>query len=59
MSKWLELGLQLLAGKATDYKNQLPTQNAKTHWQDLLERLISIRQFLASHNLAFRGHRET
>jgi hypothetical protein len=29
------------------------------YWQDLLERLISIIQFLLSDNLAFRGHRET
>jgi hypothetical protein len=59
MSKWLELEQRLLEGKATDYENQLRIQEVKTNWQDLLERLISITQCLASHNLAFGGHRET
>jgi hypothetical protein len=59
VSKWLELEQRLLEGKATDYKNQLLIQEAKKHWQDLLKRLISITQFLATHNLAFRGHMET
>jgi hypothetical protein len=36
-----------------------PTKETKTHWQELLERLISITQFLASHKLAFRGHGNT
>jgi hypothetical protein len=59
MSKWLEMEQRLLEVKAIDYKNQLRIQETKKHGQDLLESLISITQYLASHNLAFKGHRET
>jgi hypothetical protein len=59
MSKWLELEQRLLEGKAIYYENQLRIQEANNHWQDLLERLISIAQFLASHNLDLRGHMKT
>lgn len=59
MAKWLKLELWLLEGKNTDHENQLRIQEAKKHWHDLLERLISSTQFLAIYNLAFRGHKET
>jgi hypothetical protein len=49
----------LLERKTIDYENQLHIQEARKHWQDLLEILLNISQFLASHNLVFRGHRET
>jgi hypothetical protein len=47
MLKWLELKQRLLEGKAIEYKNQLCIQKAKKHWQELLEKLISITQFSA------------
>jgi hypothetical protein len=39
MSRWFELEQRLLEGKAIDYENELRIQEAKKHWQDLMERL--------------------
>jgi hypothetical protein len=60
-SKLLELEQRLLERKATDsdYDNKLRVWEAKKHWRDLTERLINNTQYLASSNVASRGHRKT
>lgn len=37
---------------------QSQIEQERQRWKDILERLLAIVNFLASHNLAFRGHRE-
>lgn len=58
MLKWLELQERLKCGKTLDKELQTRILKSQQHWQDLFERLIDIVNFLASHNLPFRGHRE-
>jgi hypothetical protein len=41
MSKWLDMEQRLLdKWKSIDYEKQLRFQEARKHWQDLLERLL-------------------
>jgi hypothetical protein len=53
--KWLELEQSLLDVKTFYDENLLHIQEAANkQWQGLLESLISITQFLPSHNLSFK-----
>lgn len=59
MMKWFELEGRLRSGKTIDQENEALIRQAKKHWHDLIIRLVDIINFLAKHNLAFRGHRES
>lgn len=53
------IGKRKKHGKTIDQENERLIQESQKHWQNLFERLIDIINFLASHNLALRGHRES
>lgn len=58
MLKWLHLGKSLHCEKTIDSSTQTQILAEQQRWKDLLQRLLAIVQFLASYNLAFRGHTE-
>lgn len=59
MFQWLTLEKGINQGKTIDQENERLIRESQKHWYNLLERIIDIINFLASHNLAFRGHRES
>lgn len=59
MLQWIILENGIKHGKTIDQENERLIQESQKHWYNLVERLIDIIDFLASHNLAFRGHRES
>lgn len=59
MFQWLTLEKGINQGKTIDQENERLIRESQKHWHNLLERIIDIINFLASHNLAFRGHRES
>ncbi|XP_023241006.1 zinc finger MYM-type protein 1-like [Centruroides sculpturatus] len=58
MLKWLNLENGLKSCTTIDSLAQNQIEQERQRWRDILERLLAIVNFLASHNLAFRGHRE-
>jgi hypothetical protein len=58
MLKWLNMEQGLKNCTTIDSHIQSQIQTERQRWRDILERLLAIVKFLASHNLAFRGHRE-
>ena len=52
---WIELENRLKEGKTIDKKTQKLMQKETQHWNNVLQRIISIVQFLAERNLLFRG----
>lgn len=58
MIKWVELELRLHRKITIDKELQEELELEKTHWQNVLTRIIAVIQFLAEHNLAFRGQHE-
>lgn len=58
MIKWLNLKKGMSCGKTIDSHTQNQIRAEQQRWRDILERLLAIVQFLATHNLAFRGHEE-
>ncbi|XP_050546143.1 uncharacterized protein LOC126908274 [Daktulosphaira vitifoliae] len=59
MLKWFELEKRLKTLETIDRETEAQIRSEAQRWKDVMERLLAIVQFLASHNLAFRGHRET
>lgn len=59
MFQWMTLEKGIKHGKTIDQENERLIRESQKHWHNLFERLIDIINFLASHNLAFRGHRES
>src|SRR5215469_15976066 len=51
---WVELENKLKEGTAIDKEAQKLMQKETQHWNNVLEKIISIMQFLAERNLAFR-----
>lgn len=59
MFQWITLEKGIKHGKTIDQENERLILESQKHWYNLFERLIDIINFLASHNMAFRGHRES
>lgn len=57
--KWLELDKGLKSGIIIEYKLQTQLQAERKQWRDILEMILAIIKYLATYNLAFRGHRES
>ncbi|KAJ0179288.1 hypothetical protein K1T71_005000 [Dendrolimus kikuchii] len=58
MLKWINLENGLKTCSTIDSLAQSQIEQERQRWRDILERLLAIVNFLASHNLGFRGHRE-
>ncbi|KAJ0182100.1 hypothetical protein K1T71_002822 [Dendrolimus kikuchii] len=58
MLKWINLENGLKTCSTIDSLAQSEIEQERQRWRDILERLLAIVNFLASHNLGFRGHRE-
>ena len=52
---WIELENRLKEGKTIDKETQKLMQKETQHWNNVLQRIISIVQFLAERNLPLRG----
>ncbi|GFV83735.1 TTF-type domain-containing protein [Trichonephila clavipes] len=59
MFQWMTLEKGIKHGKTLDRKNRRRILESPKHWYNLFERLIDIINFLANHNLTFRGHKES
>ena len=57
--RWVEAERRLSTGKTIDDENQKIIAQEKERWQNVLKRLLAITQFLAQHQMAFRGRNET
>ncbi|KAG7609755.1 hypothetical protein ISN44_As05g018300 [Arabidopsis suecica] len=55
MKKWLELELRLNKNQTIDKFAQDEINKERTHWRQVLLRIISVVKTLAKQNLAFRG----
>ncbi|XP_030405322.1 zinc finger MYM-type protein 1-like [Gopherus evgoodei] len=55
MHKWCELSVRLKNQTTLDAQNQRLLESEKQHWHRVLERLLSIVEYLSTNNLAFRG----
>ncbi|CAM4514999.1 unnamed protein product [Caretta caretta] len=53
--KWCELSIRLKNQTTRDAQNQRLLESEKQHWHRVLERLLSIVEYLSTNNLAFRG----
>ncbi|GBP53170.1 Zinc finger MYM-type protein 5 [Eumeta japonica] len=58
MLKWIHLENGLKSCSTIDSLAQSQIEQERQRWRDILERLLAIVNFLASHNLAFCGLRE-
>ncbi|XP_030410240.1 uncharacterized protein LOC115647690 [Gopherus evgoodei] len=56
--KWCELSVRLKNQTTLDAQNQRLLESEKQHWSRVLERLLSIVEYLSTNNLAFRGNVE-
>ncbi|XP_051168857.1 zinc finger MYM-type protein 1-like [Leptopilina boulardi] len=59
MFKWMEFHKAIKLGKTIDMENERLLQESQKYWYNVFQRLVDVINFLASHNLAFRGHRES
>ncbi|KAF0749388.1 zinc finger MYM-type protein 5-like [Aphis craccivora] len=59
MIKWVEFDKRIKLGKKIDRENEKRICESQKHWYNLFKKLINVINFLASHNLSFRGHRES
>ncbi|XP_026482054.1 zinc finger MYM-type protein 5-like [Ctenocephalides felis] len=57
MIKWMELYKGIKHGKTIDKDNERSIKDSQRYWFNLFERMIDIINYLAVHNLSFRGHR--
>ncbi|XP_042407456.1 uncharacterized protein LOC121997220 [Zingiber officinale] len=57
-ASWSELRIRLMKGTTIDHAIQDQIKKAKEHWRKVLHRLISLVEFLAKQNIAFRGSNE-
>ncbi|XP_043354497.1 zinc finger MYM-type protein 1-like [Dermochelys coriacea] len=55
MHKWCELSVRLKNQTTLDAQNQRLLESEKQHWCRVLERLLSIVEYLSTNNIAFRG----
>lgn len=53
--QWLEAERRLNKECTLDHLHQQRIKDEKTRWQNVFQRLFAVVQFLAEHNLAFRG----
>ena len=53
--QWLEAEKRLRKGITIDAAHQQRIEDEKTRWKNVFQRLFAIVQFLAEHNMAFRG----
>lgn len=58
MIKWVEFDERIRLGKTIDQENEWRIRESQKHWYNLFEKLINVINFLASHNLSYRGHQE-
>ncbi|GBP00580.1 hypothetical protein EVAR_76875_1 [Eumeta japonica] len=58
MLKWINLENGLKNCSTVDSLAQSQIEQERQRWRDILEQLLAIVNFLASHKLAFRDHRE-
>ncbi|XP_026502970.1 zinc finger MYM-type protein 1-like [Terrapene carolina triunguis] len=58
MHKWCEPSVRLKNQTTLDAQNQRLLESEKQHWRLVLERLLSIVEYLSTNNLAFRGSTE-
>lgn len=56
--KWLEMENRLNKNQTIDRKAELIIDSEKQHWRNVLERLLSIIQFLGQRNMSLRGSEE-
>lgn len=56
--KWVELEKRLKKGLTVEDKLEKHREAERKKWRDILERVLAAIDYLAAHNLAFRGHRE-
>jgi hypothetical protein len=54
--KCLESKKRLKRGKTIDAAIQNQIQLEKQRWREILERLLTVIRYLASHNMTFGGH---
>ncbi|XP_026482646.1 uncharacterized protein LOC113390515 [Ctenocephalides felis] len=59
MIKWMELYKAIKYGKTIDKDNEKSIKGSQKYWFNLFERMIDVINYLAVHNLSFRGHRES
>lgn len=57
--KWVEAEKRLTEGTTIDHSHQRIVAQEKEMWKNVLTRLLAITQFLAQHQLAFRGTHKT
>ena len=55
MTNWYELRSRLQKNQTIDKTAQRQLEKEKDHWRKVLFRLVCIVNFLAKHNMAFRG----
>lgn len=58
MCNWLELESIIKANKTIDAEAQEISEKERKHWNGVMKRIIAGVEFLAQHNLAFRGTHE-
>lgn len=56
MKVWFELQIRVKTEATIDKQNQQLLEQEARHWKNVLERIISIVQYLSERNLAFRGN---
>lgn len=57
--QWLALKKGLKSGKTIDHLEYEQMEAERRRWREILEKVLHIIKYLATHNQAFRGHRET
>ena len=58
-TQWKEMERNLVANRVIDMELQSQIEKEKQKWRDILTRILHCIKFLATQNLALRGHRES
>jgi len=53
--KWIELKTRISKSQTIDKVQQIALEKEKTHWKNVMIRIISVIHYLAKHNSSFRG----
>jgi len=53
--KWNELKTRISKSQTIDKVQQIAIEKEKTHWKNVMIRIISVIHYLAKHNRSFRG----
>jgi len=53
--KWIELKTRISKSQTIDKVQQIAIEKEKTHWKNVMIRIISVIHYLAKHNSSFRG----